>query len=284
MLSFLKDLVPGQAPSPVKIIVIGAGQRGSMYASEIRRRCPTTATVVGVCEPNPVRLREFQAEFSVPAAGVFDDWKALVKLPKMADAVLICVQDALHAEVAIECARLQYHIMLEKPMAVSIADCLSISQAVRSSGVMLAVGHVLRYAPVNVQIKQIVQSGVLGQVCNIQHLEPVGYYHFAHSYVRGNWSHEQQSTFSLMAKSCHDIDLLTYFMEGDECLRVSSFGSLTHFKKAKKPKEAADATRCLDCKFEASCPYSAKKIYLDEVKAGNKGWPVSVVSDIVGKC
>jgi hypothetical protein len=67
---------------------------------------------------------------------------------------------------------------------------------------------VLRYSPYNTSIRQTISTGILGKIINIQHLEPVGRQHFAHSYVRGNWRNEKTASFSLMAKSCHDIDIL----------------------------------------------------------------------------
>src|SRR6185295_13359132 len=119
-------------------------------------------------------------------------------------------------------------------------------------------------------------SGALGRIVNVQHLEPVGFYHFAHSFVRGNWHREADSSFSLLAKSCHDIDLIT-FMVGSKCTKVSSFGDLTHFNKESKPQAAGNATNCLSCTYEPKCPYSAKKIYIDSFLRGNSDWPNSVV-------
>lgn len=160
-------------------------------------------------------------------------------------------------------------------MAVSPEDCTEIVEACIQSNVMLTVCHVLRYDPLIHMIKELIDSGVIGEVIHIQHLEPVGYYHFAHSFVRGNWRNEAESSFALLAKSCHDIDLIHHWAGGRRCLKVSSFGSLSHFRKEHKPAGAAD--RCLYCPVERDCAYSARKIYLDRVKQGQVGWPVSVI-------
>ncbi|KAL6482883.1 hypothetical protein MHYP_G00077550 [Metynnis hypsauchen] len=160
-------------------------------------------------------------------------------------------------------------------MAVTLEDCREIAEACIQSGVILTVCHVLRYDPVISKIKTLIDSGVVGDVIHIQHFSLVGFYHFAHSFVRGNWRNEAESSFALLAKSCHDLDLIHHWAGGRRCIKVSSFGSLSHFRKENKPPGAAN--RCLDCSVERNCPYSAKKIYLDRVKEGWVRWPVSVI-------
>ncbi|XP_039612149.1 uncharacterized protein zgc:154075 isoform X2 [Polypterus senegalus] len=172
-------------------------------------------------------------------------------------------------------AKRGYHILLEKPMSVTPDDCLEIVSVCLESAVLLSVCHVLRYSPAVRKIKELIDSGAIGDVIHIQHMEPVGFYHFAHSFVRGNWCKESESSFSLLAKSCHDIDLILYWLGNRRCLKVSSFGSLSHFSSDNKPSGAT--ARCLDCPVEQQCPYSAKRIYLDMVRQGCVGWPVSVL-------
>lgn len=162
-------------------------------------------------------------------------------------------------------------------MAVTEEDCIEMVRAIKEAGVLLAVCHVLRYTPETQKIKELVQSNVIGEVLNIQRTEPVGNWHFAHSFVRGNWHKESTSTFSLMAKCCHDIDWIHYIM-GVPCTKISSFGNLTHFKKEKKPKDAGNAARCLECPLKDTCAYSAKRIYLDQVAMGRRGWPLDVLT------
>jgi len=214
----------------------------------------------------------------LPPENVYEDWTDLVKRDKFADAVVITTPDILHAGPAVAFAKKGYHILLEKPMAINEEDCIAITKACTENNIILAVGHVMRYTPYTQKIKEIVDSGKIGKVMNIQHVEPVGWFHFAHSYVRGNWRRQDQSTFSLMAKSCHDIDWIKYII-GAKCLQVSSFGSLSFFTKENKPKEAGKAMRCLDCPIMDSCAYSSKKIYLDLVKTGHKGWPIHIITN-----
>lgn len=234
----------------------------------------------------------------------FENWEALIAHNKSgkkieAHAVIICVQDQNHRDCAIAFANEGYHILLEKPMAVSAQDCKDIVEAVERNKIMLGVCHVLRYSLLTTRVKKIITDGGVGQIMNVQHVEPVGHWHFAHvrcnlcfgaklfstsvkSFVRGNWRNEQQSTFMLLAKSCHDVDWLMYIMKQDaqkpvKVKRLNSFGSLVHFTPKNKPLGAAD--RCLQCPahIERQCPYSAKRIYLDRVKEGYTEWPVKVI-------
>uniref|UniRef100_A0A8C2WQ60 Zgc:154075 n=1 Tax=Cyclopterus lumpus TaxID=8103 RepID=A0A8C2WQ60_CYCLU len=260
----------------VRVIVVGAGSRGEIY-SQFASLHPDRVMVVGVADPRRFARTKLQQQHNILDENIFEDWHSIVQREKFADAVLICTPDRLHKEPAVAFAKQGYHILLEKPMAVSTTaeDCTAIVEACTQSGVMLSVGHVLRYDPVIHKIKELIDAGVIGDVIHIQHLEPVGFYHFAHSFVRGNWRNEAESSFALLAKSCHDIDLIHHWAGPRRCVKVSSFGSVSHFGKENKPTGAGN--RCLDCSIEGNCPYSASKIYLDRVKQGHTGWPVSVI-------
>ncbi|XP_018592016.2 uncharacterized protein LOC108924868 isoform X1 [Scleropages formosus] len=260
--------------SPVCVIVVGAGSRGKTY-SQFALLHPQRMRVVGVADPNPFARKSLQAQHRVSDDHTFDDWHRLVEREKFADAVFICTPDRLHKEPAVALAKQGYHILLEKPMAVTVEDCAEIVAACRENSVMLTVCHVLRYDPEIRKIKEVIDSGVLGDVIHIQHFEPVGFFHFAHSFVRGNWRNEAESSFALLAKCCHDIDLIHHWAGGRRCVKVSSFGALSHFTKENKPAGAGE--RCLDCPVEVTCPYSACKIYLERVKKGFIGWPASVL-------
>ena len=257
----------------VPIIVVGAGQRGAGYARWTRQH-PQRASVVAVAEPNEARRASLAAGHGIAARNAAADWRQLAGRGRFADAVLICTQDRMHAGPAEAFAALGYHILLEKPMAPDEAACRRIVAAVEEAGVMLAVGHVMRYTPYTRAVKQIVEAGQLGDIMSVQHLEPLGFWHQAHSYVRGNWRRADLAASMLMAKSCHDLDWLQYIL-GRVPLRVSSFGSLTHFTAANRPAGAAD--RCVACSVEASCPYSAPRLYRGLLDRGEYRWPLSAV-------
>ncbi|GAA6220035.1 uncharacterized protein LOC108891663 [Lates japonicus] len=259
---------------PVRVIVVGAGCRGEIY-SQFASIHPDRMKVVGVADPRKFARTKLQQQHKIADENVFDDWHKLAEREMFADAALICTPDRLHKEPAVAFAKKGYHILLEKPMATTAEDCKAIVQACTQSGVMLSVGHVLRYDPTIHKIKELINAGAIGDVIHIQHFEPVGFYHFAHSFVRGNWRNEAESSFVLLAKSCHDIDLIHDWAGARRCVKVSSFGSVSHFQKDDMPTGAGD--RCVDCSVEKDCPYSARKIYLDRVKQGHTGWPVSVI-------
>ncbi|MDA5282005.1 Gfo/Idh/MocA family protein [Streptomyces sp. NPDC054904] len=259
----------------ITLAVVGAGERGTGYAAWALAH-PGRARVVAVAEPREVRRERLVAAHGLEPDAAVDDWRVLAARGRIADAVLVCTLDRDHLEPVIAFAALGYHILLEKPMALTEADCRRIVAAVEESGVILAVGHVLRYTPYTQALKRVVDSGRLGEVVSVQHLEPVGFWHQAHSFVRGNWRREDEATSMIMAKSCHDLDWLQYVL-GQPPVRVSSFGRLSHFHAGNRPAGAAD--RCLDCSVEATCAYSAPRDYGDRLAAGRHGWPLSVVVD-----
>ncbi|MBN6053083.1 Gfo/Idh/MocA family oxidoreductase [Nonomuraea sp. RK-328] len=254
----------------VTLAVVGAGSRGATYA---RHAVETgQARVVAVADPVPGRRDRF------PGAASYADWRELAALPRQADALVIATQDRDHVEPAVRFAELGYDILLEKPMAVSEEDCRRIVAAAESSGVIFAVCHVMRYTSYTRTLKAMLDAGRIGEIVSVQHLEPVGWWHQAHSYVRGNWRRTDESTFMLLAKSCHDLDWLVH-LTGRNVTRVSSFGGLHHFRPENRPAGAAG--RCLDCAVEPTCPYSAKRIYLP--LAGRHEWPLSVLTDDVSE-
>jgi predicted dehydrogenase len=259
----------------VKILIIGAGSRGTIYADYVLKN-NHKARITAVAEPREYFRNAMAKKHNISPENVFEDWKQISKLDKIADAVIICTSDKMHYEPAIAFAKKGYHILLEKPMSPNEQECIEIAKAVKEAGIIFCVGHVLRYTKYTQKLKEILDSKVLGEIINIQHLEPVGYWHMSHSFVRGNWRNEGLSSFMLLAKSCHDIDWICYLAES-RCSKVSSFGSLKHFKAKNKPQGAG--TNCMNCSCEPKCPYSAKKIYLGRAKKGYFSWPVNVLTD-----
>ena len=260
---------------PVTLVIVGAGGRGTGYAS-YAAKYPEEAKVVGVAEPRDYYRDNLVRLHGIPDKNVFTDWRALARRKRFADAAVVATQDDMHAGPALALARKGYHILLEKPMAPNERDCRRIVAAATKAGIVFAVGHVMRYTRYTQKLKALLVAGAVGDIVSLQHLEPVGYWHQAHSFVRGNWRNSTLSSFMLLAKSCHDLDWIRYMM-GVSCRRVASFGSLKHFRREEAPQGAAE--RCLDCGVEPTCPYSALKIYVrDRLERGHLGWPLDVLT------
>jgi len=263
----------GEKQKPVTVITIGAGNRGSTYSAYATDH-PEKMKLVGVAEPIKERREKFRIGFQIPDKQCFNTWDDVFKVPKFADAVIISTPDKLHFGPAMKALEMGYHILLEKPISPSLEECIALQQRANQSASIVAVCHVLRYTPYFKKLKSIVETGALGELVSIDHFEPVGYWHMAHSYVRGNWRKESESSFMLLAKSCHDLDILRWLVD-KPCKQIASFGSLKHFKPENAPE--GHSKRCIDnCKAEPNCPYSALKVYLD---MNRKGWPVSVITE-----
>ncbi|MFI1092502.1 Gfo/Idh/MocA family protein [Streptomyces sp. NPDC020917] len=246
----------GTSGRPLTVAVAGGGARGFAYANTAVR-LPEPVQVVAVAEPRPIARGRFVEQFDVPAENVFEDWRDLAAAPRLADVVVISLLDHQHVDAVMAFAERGYHILLEKPMATTEDECVKIVDAVEAAGVTAAVCHVLRYTPYTLALQDLLNSGAIGEIASIEHLEPIGHSHFAHSFVRGNWRRTDESPL-LLAKSCHDIDWLMSLVDRP-VEKVASFGSLKHFNAANRPAGAAD--RCVDCSIEASCAFSAARVY-----------------------
>jgi predicted dehydrogenase len=258
----------------VTLAVVGAGNRGISYGRAAV--ASGRGRIVAVAEPDPVRRAAFAAEFGVPPAAVFDDWTELVGAGRLADAAIIATLDRLHVGPAVALLGQGWHVLLEKPMAPNEHDARRIADAATAAGTIFAVCHVLRYTPYTRALKRLLGDGRVGRVVSVQHLEPVGWWHQAHAFVRGNWRREDESGPMLLTKSCHDIDWLMDVV-GQPVRRVSSFGGLSHLRPEQRPKGAAD--RCLDCAVEPECPYSAVRLYLGCLDDPEKRfWPLSTIT------
>jgi len=261
--------------SPVTLALVGAGSRGGTY-SRFAERYPERARVVAVADPRTGRRDMLADRLGVPAGQRFDDWRDLATQGRLADAVVVTTPDREHVGPACRFAGMGYHVLLEKPIAPTREECLDVVDAAEKAGVILAVCHVLRYTPYTEALKRIVDEGRLGQLVGVEHLEPVGWWHFAHSFVRGNWRRIDQSGPSILTKCCHDLDWLRYVV-GRPATAVSSQGGLRHFTAANRPAGAAD--RCLDCAVEPDCPYSAVRLYVGCLGDPNRErWPLSVLT------
>lgn len=258
------EMVPYTAERPVTAIVIGAGSRGNLYAGYALKQ-PKELDIIGVAEPIPFKRSGFSKKHQINEKYQFVTWEHVFEREKFADAVIITTPDALHYGPAMKAIEMGYDVLLEKAIAQTWKECSDILKQQQKGGNIVAICHVLRYAPYFIKMKQLIDSGAIGDVVSVQHFEPVEHIHMSHSFVRGNWGNSKESTPMIISKSCHDTDIIRW-MVGKPCKKVSSFGALTLFRKEMAPQGATK--RCTDgCAVESTCPYSAIKIY-----AKNKTW------------
>ena len=241
----------------MKIAIMGLGGRGSVYAHFTKY---FGEEVVAVCDADESK-RELAYSYGVAPDMFFTDETEFFNRGKIADALVIATMDALHYRQTMRALELGYDILLEKPIAVTLKQCKEIEKKAKRTGRKVVICHVLRYSPFYKKVKDIIDSGELGKVVSMALTENIGYYHFAHSFVRGNWRSEKTSTPLILQKNCHDLDIICWFLERD-CVSASSYGGLNYFKAANAPDGSAE--RCADCKYKDSCAYSCFKIYENE--------------------
>lgn len=246
----------------LSVLILGAGGRGRTYA-HCMGDMPDRYEIVGVGEPVEGRRRYIADTFGVPAEHVYDSWRSALAVPKFADVCVISTMDEEHYEPALRAIELGYDILLEKPIAQTVEQCAEIAAAANKKGVKVIVCHVLRYTSFYKTVKSVLDSGRVGQVMSVMAAEAVGHIHQSHSFVRGNWHSEEETTPMLIAKSCHDMDIIQWLI-GRRCKKVSSFGQLTYFTPDYAPEGAP--VRCIDggCPIEDTCVYNCKKLYYDD--------------------
>ena len=257
----------------IEIAIVGCGQRGKdVYGELLKKDFSDKVKVKGIAEPKEKSRKYMKDYHNIDEEFVFLGWKELLEHEKFCDAIIISTNDDMHYEPFKKALEKGYHIIVEKPMTNDRKELSKMEELAQEySDKIISVGHVLRYSPFFNKIKDIIDSGELGKLVSIQHAENIGYYHMGHSFVRGNWRNSIETSPIILAKSCHDMDILLY-LTGSSCTKVSSFGSLSYFNKENKPMDAG--YRCLECDIENECPYSAKKLYLNNI--GN--WPSTVIT------
>jgi predicted dehydrogenase len=246
----------------VTAITLGAGSRGNVYGG-YAAKYPNNLKIVGVADPIVFRNEQYAAVHSIERENRFDTWEDVFKRPKFADAIIITTPDDLHYAPCMKALEMGYDILLEKPIAPTEKECRDILALATKKNRIVAVCHVLRYAPYFVKMRELIAKGAIGRVISVQHLEPIEHTHMAHSYVRGNWHNSKDTTPILLAKSCHDLDIIKWVID-KQSKEIVAMGDLTWFKKENAPKDSSE--RCVDCKVERECPYSAVKEYHDKLR------------------
>lgn len=259
------------------VAILGCGSRGADSYGRIINSWRDKFDIVALCDIVKEKIDRFQIEFGVEKDNCFlDPNEFLVK--KRADLIIIANQDQDHVPHCIKALEVGYDVLLEKPITDRIEECEKLLKAQRKYGGKVMVCHVLRYAPAFVKVKELLNKENIGKLITIQALEQVHYWHYSHSYVRGNWRRKEDTSPMILAKCCHDLDLIQYYAQSS-CESVSSLGDLTYFKEENAPKDCSK--RCLECQYINTCPYSAKRIYIDMWKARGchpDSWPSNIVT------
>lgn len=249
----------------ITLAVIGAGCRGMYAYAPYLLENPNLGKVVAIAEPDDKKRELFKKIYNIDENNVFKDWQTLLENDKISDAIIIANNDDDHFKPTKIALEKGYDVLLEKPMSNKLDEITQLGNLAKvHKDKVFMVCHVLRYTPFFTELKRIIDSKELGELVNISHHENIGYWHFAHSYTRGNWRNSNETSPLILAKSCHDLDLLLW-LTGKKCLNIASFGSLSHMKEENFIEGLMD-DRCVNCNIESSCPYSAKKIYLEDNK------------------
>ncbi|MDQ3811024.1 MAG: Gfo/Idh/MocA family oxidoreductase [Chloroflexota bacterium] len=260
---------------PLELVMVGAGNRGHLSYGAYALRYPEQVRFVAVAEPDEGRRHRFADAHGIPPERQFRGWEELAERPRMGVGLVNATMDPTHRSSAVALLECGYHMLLEKPMATSPRECVEIVGAAEQHGRMLQIGHVLRYSAFFRAIREAVSSGRLGPIVSVDWRENLVYWHYAHSFVRGNWANSGRTGPLILTKCCHDLDLLTWMF--GPCEQVASAGSLRHFTPAAMPAPAPD--RCTDgCPIADECPYYAPRVYLERYRENPNGFTTNALT------
>lgn len=226
--------------APMRIGLVGAGQRGNDAYGAFALADPGLVRFVAVAEPDPKRRIHFAEAHGIDPSARFDDITTLLGAPIELDGLIIATPDRAHVGPASAALEAGYPVLLEKPIATTEAEIQRLKTAVVASNGNVTIAHPLRYTAFFTAVDELLRGGAIGRLIGIEHLENIGAWHFAHSYVRGNWRRADESSPMILAKACHDLDILRWLADAD-CASVASFGSLRHFRPGPGPERSAGA-------------------------------------------
>lgn len=264
----------------VTAAIAGLGSRGKDVYAPMSRLFPEKLKITAVADPDPSRAMQMREEYRIEEDRCFGSAEEMLEQPRLADVMIIATQDRQHVRQAVRAMERGYDILLEKPVSPELDECREIVRRAEELKRKVVVCHVLRYTPFYQTVKSLLDAGRIGEVVSVMAVENVGYWHQAHSFVRGSWRDSDTTSPMILQKCCHDMDMLLW-LTGKTCESVSSYGDTYLFKKEKAPAGAAH--RCTGgCRVKEACPFDAEKIYLTDketgVLEGNCGWPANVLT------
>ncbi len=263
----------GKNTQPVEAVLVGAGGRGRDAFGAFAKRTPELLKFIAVAEPDEGRRRKFASDHGIAESMQFASWSDLVTRPApLAPLCFNATLDREHLPSSLAILEAGYHLFLEKPMGVTAAECLAIERKAAERDRMVQICHPLRFTTFYGKVKSLIEEGAIGRPITIAMSENIAYWHYAHSYVRGNWRRVDTTGPMILTKCCHDMDIATWLCDA-RASRVASVGALRFFRPENAP--AGAPKRCLDgCPAEKTCPFYAPALYLGDYAE----WPVSAIS------
>ena len=261
------------------VAIVGLGGRGHHTYAKYQHLFPERMKIVAIADVDKEKVEIVKNEFGIADDMCFSSAMELLERERLADVIIIATQDQDHKEHTLAAIERGYEILLEKPISNNPLDCIEIRDAALANNINITVCHVLRYTLFYKKIKEAIDSKIIGDVVSVQAIENVGYWHQAHSFVRGNWSNSNETSPMILHKCCHDFDIINWLL-GKKCLSLSSYGSLKFFNSSHAPEGSSEF--CVDCKAKKRCPYDAYKIYVTNengIAHGNTDWPVNIVKE-----
>ncbi len=244
-----------------RAVVVGYGNRGKIYA-DFSLICPDKLAISAVVDPVDFKLAEAKATYGLSDDRLFHTFEEFRSSGIPCDLVINATMDQFHYETAMAILEDGYDMLLEKPIAPTKEQILDIQRLAEEKGARIFVCHVLRYTPFYKKVKELIASGELGDIMAVEMYEHVGKSHYLSSYDRGKWNREETCGSSfLLAKSCHDLDLMCWLNDASTPERVSSFGHRRRFIPEMAPDGATDY--CCDCPHKVTCMYEAEHEYID---------------------
>lgn len=264
----------------ITVAIAGLGSRGKDTYAPAIKKFADKMELVAIADIIPEKVEVTAKDYDISPENCYTSAEEMLEKDRLADILYICTMDRQHVSQAIPALRKGYHILLEKPISPDLDECREILKVAKEEKRKVVVCHVLRYTPFYSKLKEVLDSGEIGDIVSVQAIENVGYWHQAHSFVRGNWRDSETTSPMILQKCCHDMDLLLW-LTGKTCRSVSSFGGTYLFKPECAPEGAAK--RCMDgCKVKESCPFDAEKIYITNkstgIANGRTGWPNDVLA------
>ena len=243
----------------IEVSCIGLGQRGCVYLDEMKKM-PDKFKIVAGCDNNQERLDRAENNFNISKDNLFLDEDDFFQT-KRGDLCIVSTQDKDHVRHAIKALRLGYDVLCEKPISDQESEVRALLDEQRKANKKVFICHVLRYAPAFRKVKELLDEGTIGDLVSIDSIENVQYLHYCHSYVRGIWRNSSDAAPMILAKCCHDLDIIAWYANS-ECENISSIGDLRFFKPENKPYGASN--RCMDCKYRGKCAFDAYSSYITQ--------------------